>query len=131
MSDTPSTPASGAPAPDAAPVLDAERLEVYRVALEFQAQAALLATRGDAVIRDQLRRASLSVVLCIAEGAGQRSRAQKRHLYGIARGSAMESAAIVDVLRVRALVRPAECRQSRALLVRIVQMLTKLDQSLA
>jgi hypothetical protein len=71
MSDTPSTPASVAPAPDAAPVLDAERLDVYRVALEFQAQAALLATRCDAVIRDQLRRASLSVVLCIAEGAGQ------------------------------------------------------------
>jgi hypothetical protein len=36
----------------------------------------------------------------------------------------MESAAIVDVLRVRGLVRPAECRQSRALLVRIVHAKT-------
>jgi hypothetical protein len=43
----------------------------------------------------------------------------------------MESAAIVDVLRVRAVAAPADCRQARALLVRIVQMLTKLAQSLA
>ena len=76
-------------------MLDAERLDVYRVALDFQSQASALALRADAIVRDQLRRARLSVVLNIAEGAGQRSRAQKRHLYSIARGSAMESAAIL------------------------------------
>jgi four helix bundle protein len=73
----------------------------------------------------------LSCVLNIAEGAGQRSRAQKRHLYSIARGSAMECAAVVDVLRVRGIAAPAEGRKARALLVRIVQMLTKLDRSLS
>ena len=130
MSDTPSTPASVAPAPHPAPFLDAERLEVYRASVSFHAQASALASRCDAVLRDQLRRASLSIVLNIAEGAGQRSRLQKRHLYGIARGSAMESAAIVDVLRVRELASPDDCQQARALLVRVVQMLTKLDQSL-
>ena len=130
MSDTPSTPASVAPAPHAAPFLDAERLDVSRVAVSFQGQAAALAVRCDAVLRDQLRRASLSIVLNIAEGAGQRSRLQKRHLYGIARGSATESAAIVDVLRVRELASADECQEARALLVRIVQMLTKLDQSI-
>jgi four helix bundle protein len=119
-----------APASDAAPLLDAERLDVYTVALEFQVQTSALASPCDAIVRDQLRRASLSIVLNIAEGAGQRSRAQKRHLYGIARGSAMECAAIVDVLRLRAIAEPAECRRARALLVRIVQMLTKLDRSL-
>jgi four helix bundle protein len=55
----------------------------------------------DAVLRDQLRRASLSVILNVAEGAGQRSRAQKRQHYNIARGSTMECAAIVDVIRIR------------------------------
>jgi four helix bundle protein len=130
MTNTPSTLSTGAPASDAAPLLDAERLDVYAVALEFQVQASGLALRCDAVVRDQLRRASLSCVLNIAEGAGQRSRPQKRHLYGIARGSAMECAAIVDVLRVRGVATPAECRQARARLVRIVQMLTKLDVSL-
>src|SRR5262245_45724382 len=120
MSPAPSNLGGVAPATGAAPLLDAERLLVYRVALEFQVQAAALALRVDAVLRDQLRRASLSCLLNIAEGAGQRSRAQKRHAYGIARGSAMECAAVVDVLRVRGLASPNACATARGLLVRIV-----------
>jgi four helix bundle protein len=130
MFKTPSTIATGAPAAEAAPFLDAERLDVYRLALEFNVMANAFAARSDAVVRDQLRRASLSCVLNIAEGAGQRSRAQKRNLYGIARGSAMECAAIVDVLRVRGVASPDEARDARAVLVRIVQMVTRLDQRL-
>ena len=130
MSQTPSTPAGGAPAPDAAPVLDAERLDVYRVALEFNVQAAALALKCDAVLRDQLRRASLSIPLNLAEGTGRRSLAQKRHFYSIARGSAVECAAIVDVMRVQGIASSTECAQARTLLIRIVQMLSKLDQSL-
>lgn len=130
MIKTPSTLATSAPAPDTAAVLDAERLDVYAVALEFHAAATVFAARADAVVRDQLRRASLSCVLNIAEGAGQRSRAQKRNLYGIARGSALECAAIIDVLRLRAVVSAVEAAGARALLVRMVQMLTKLDARL-
>ena len=130
MRHNPSTLATGAPAHDDAPVLDAERLDVYRVALEFHQAATLLASRGDAVLRDQLRRASLSIVLNIAEGAGQRSRPQKRRFYSIARGSAMESAAAVDVLRATGLVTADERREARGLLVRVIQMLTRLDRSL-
>jgi len=137
MSNTPSTHSTVAPASDSAPsrgereiLLDAERLDVYRVALEFQSRAAGLALRADAVVRDQLRRASLSIVLNIADGAGQRSRAQTRHLYAIARGSAMESAAILDVLRGFGVASATEARTARALSVRIVQMLTRLDQAL-
>jgi four helix bundle protein len=130
MTQTPSTLATGTPAPETAPVLDAERLDVYAVALEFNVTATVLAARADAVVRDQLRRASLSCVLNIAEGAGQRSRAQKRNLYGIARGSALECAAIIDVLRLRAVASAVEAASARALLVRMVQMLTKLDARL-
>jgi len=83
MTNTPSTHSTGAPALDSTPLLDAERLQVYNVALEFQTLASALAMRTDAVVRDQLRRASLSCVLNIAEGAGRRSRAQKRHFYSI------------------------------------------------
>jgi len=126
MSSTRSTQPTGAPAP----VLDAERLDVYRLALELQVAAAAIDLRRESVLRDQLRRASLSVPLNIAEGAGQRSRAQKRRFYGIARGSAMECAAIFDVLCLRGLVPPRDCHQARSLLVRVVQMLTKLDRAL-
>jgi four helix bundle protein len=131
MFDTRSNHSTVAPAPDAAPVLDAERLDVYRVAVELQVPAAEIASMADAVLRDQLRRASLSVPLNVAEGAGQRSKAQKRRFYGIARGSAMECAAIVDVLLARGLAEATNCRRVRTLLVRVVQMLTKLDQSLS
>ena len=131
MINTPSTLSTGAPASDSAPLLDAERLIVYGVALEFQVTASAPALRADAVVRDQLRRASLSCVLNIAEGAGRRSPAQKRHFYSIARGSAMESAAILDVLRSHGVASHVEWRQARALVVRIVQMLTKLDQALS
>jgi len=130
LSQTPSTPASGAPAPDAAPVLDCERLDCYQVALEFHVQASALALKCDAVLRDQLRRAGLSIPLNIAEGSGRRTHAQKRHFYSIARGSALECAAIIDVLRVQGVAAATECLQARALIVRIVQMLSKLDQSL-
>ena len=146
MIKTPSTLATGVPAPSAAPgqlgeveheseresaaFLDAERLDVYQVALSFNAAATLLAGRGDSILRDQLRRASLSCVLNIAEGAGRRAQGQKRQFYSIARGSAMECAAIVDVLRVRGLASAEEARKARGMLVRIVQMLTKLDRSL-
>jgi len=130
MSHPPSTQSTVAPAPDSAPMLDAERLDVYAVALQFQGLATVLASRADAVVRDQHRRASLSCVLNIAEGAGQRSRPQKARFYAIARGSAMECAAIADVLRLSASASSAESRQARSLLVRMVQMLTRLDQSL-
>jgi four helix bundle protein len=106
--------------------LDAEKLHVYAVAIEFQMLAAALSPKGQAVLRDQLERASLSIVLNVAEGAGQRSRPSKGRYYAIARGSANECAAVIDLLRVRGLASEAACSKARELLVRIV--LTKLQQ---
>lgn len=111
--------------------LDAEKLQVYAVAIEFQALASALSPKGQPVLRDQLERASLSIALNIAEGAGQRSRPNKSRFYSIARGSANECAAIIHLLRVRGLASEASCSQARELLVRIVQMLTKLQQRMA
>lgn len=111
------------PAPAA---LDPQRLEVYAVALDFHARAAgLVPKHGQAHLRDQLARASLSIVLNIAEGAGRFSWPDKGRFYGMARGSACECGAILDVIEPQS-ASPAECREARALLVRIVQMLTKL-----
>lgn len=56
-----------------APVLDAEKLVVYHLALELQLLASGLVPGHHRVLQDQLERASLSVVLNIAEGAGRRS----------------------------------------------------------
>jgi four helix bundle protein len=108
--------------------LDAEKLQVYAVAIQFQTLAAALSPKGQAVLRDQLERASLSIALNIAEGAGQRSRPSKNRFYSIARGSANECAAVLDLLRAPGLASDAACSQAREQLVRIVQMLTKLQQ---
>lgn len=45
----------------------------------------------------------------------------------MARGSAMECAAIVNLALVRDLAPYHDCRRGRSLLVRLVQMLTKLQ----
>ena len=109
--------------------LECERLDVYRVAREFDAFAArLLPRRGHSGLRDQLERASTSIVLNIAEGCGRFARAEKAHFYLIARGSAMECAAVLDVALSRGLVSAAAYRHGRGLLVRVVQMLTRLAQ---
>jgi len=114
-----------------APVLDAEKLVCYDLALELQVLCGTLSPASHRVLQDQLERASLSVVCNIAEGAGRRSRKDKRRMYAIARGSATETAAIVDVLRLRHLASEAQCRSARSLAVRVVQLLTKLDRALA
>jgi four helix bundle protein len=110
-----------------APFFDHERLEVYQVAVEFHALACtLIASRGLRNLRDQLERASLRVVLCIAEGAGRTSQPDKRRYYEMARGSATESAAALDVLRVRRLIDPDRYGAARDLALRLVQMLSRL-----
>jgi len=111
-------------------VLDAEKLEVYALALELHAFAASKVPTLSRVLRDQLERASLSVVLNVAEGGGRRSRKDKARHYTYARGSATEVAASFDVLRIRKLAPASECARGRSLAVRVVQMLTKLTVSL-
>lgn len=119
------------PAPGPEPILDFERLDVYRVALEFQALAtSIVLPAGHREVRDQLDRAALSIVLNTAEGAGRSSAADKARFFSMARGSAMECAAVLDVLRAGGLVPRTVCVQGRSLLVRIVQMHTRLCQRL-
>ncbi len=118
---------AAAPADNRVPELDPERLDCYRVALELAVLAQALVPRGHRELRDQLTRASLSVPLNVAEGCGRRACGEKAHFYAIARGSAMECAAVVDVVRSLGLAPVAACKEARWLTVRIVQMLTKLE----
>jgi four helix bundle protein len=106
---------------------DFERFDVYRVAREFQQLVpGLVPRRGYAALRGQLDRASSSILLNIAEGCGRFSRPEKAQYYTIARGSAMECAAVLDVLSSRGLLSAAMHRDARGLLLRVTQMLTKL-----
>jgi four helix bundle protein len=107
--------------------LDFQKLDCYQVALQFNALAARLVPRGHRELRDQLTRASLSITPNIAESAGRTSPTDKARFIAIARGSAMECAAIVDVLLSMGVASIGVCRDARVLLVRIVQMLTRLE----
>ncbi len=78
-----------------------EKFKAYQLALDFIVAANQLIEkipRGNAHLVDQLRRASMSIALNIAEGSGKTSRKDKIRFYSIARGSALECGAILDVL---------------------------------
>ena len=116
---------------ESTPVLSHARLDVYRCAIELLAVTTRIREaipRGNADIADQLRRASLSIPLNVAEGAGKTSTAEKRKDYAIARGSALECAAILDVCVVLGIVDPPAVQPANALLARIVGMLTKMTR---
>jgi four helix bundle protein len=111
-------------------VFDHERLDAYRVARELVALVGELLKRNlSRDLRDQLDRASTSILFNIAEGAGKTARADKQRFYEIARGSAMETAAQLDLLQLRGTITQAQYRTARTLLVRIVQMLSRLSAS--
>ena len=85
------------------PRLDYENLDVYRCAIEFLRLALRVASslpRGESELRKQLKTAAMSVTLNIAEGTGKPSPADRAHAHAIARGSAMECGALVDVCAI-------------------------------
>jgi four helix bundle protein len=82
--------------------------------------------RRSAVLRDQIERASLSIVANIAEGAGVRTPKERERHLGIARGSAMECGALLDASRLRGMCSPDQHQCGKQKLVRIVSMLTRM-----
>jgi|ERR1041384_3707584 four helix bundle protein len=107
---------------------DHEKLDVYQEALDFCGWVGeFLATiETKAAAKDQLDRASTSIPLNIAEGNGKFSARDRARFIEMARGSALECAACLDVLRVRRLTGAEEIAAPKEKLVRIVQMLVGL-----
>ena len=113
---------------------DHEKLEVYQAALEFMVMAndiVELMPRGKGYLANQLQRAATSIPLNIAEGAGEFSSKEKARFYRIARRSATECAAIIDLCYRVKLIEAHNYQPSRTQLLRIVSMLTKLTQAFA
>jgi four helix bundle protein len=102
------------------------KLDVYQCALEALPLSYELAERADSETKRQLRRAALSVNLNIAEGTG-RCDDDQRQVYRIARGSALECAAVLDALQALGRVTREEAAPLEELLVRVVAMLTKMS----
>ena len=79
---------------------DHEKLHVYQQSIAFVAWADEIIQRcpDKAAVKDQLDRASTSIPLNIAEGNGKWSSRDRCRFLEIARGSAVECAACLDVL---------------------------------
>ena len=113
---------------------DHEKLDVYKAALDLVAFAECIVAAmppGRATLADQLRRAAGSVPANIAEGAGEFTRRDKARFSRIARRSATECAAHIYVCMRLALTDAQKHQGCRALLLRIVSMLTGMVLALA
>ena len=111
--------------------LDHEKLEVYQASLAFIGWLEPLLRRlpkGLAVF-DQLDRASTSIPLNIAEGNGKFTKPDRCRFFDHARGSALESAAALDVLVARGLCTPQDVQPGKERLWSIVSMLVGLIRS--
>jgi four helix bundle protein len=112
--------------------LDHENLDVYHASLDFLVLAESLVAalpRGRSHLADQFTRAALSVTLNIAEGAGKFSPGDKRRYYLSARGSATESAALLDVWHRLGFASEEQVRSGKAMLESLVARLVNLARS--
>ncbi|MEX0322492.1 MAG: four helix bundle protein [Puniceicoccaceae bacterium] len=106
-----------------------EKLDVYKLAINYVSFAVRVSVqlKGDnRHAKDQWLRASQSIPLNIAEGNGKTTPADRRRFFEIARGSALECAAIQDVLEVLNILSPNDNRKHKNDLDRIAAMLSRL-----
>ena len=109
------------------------RLEVYRLAVRFAGEVDPIlrrVPRWRAPVRDQLLRATCSILANIAEGTGEHSPRDKARFYRIARRSAAECAALLDLLFVSEVAAPGEVHAAHQLLARIAALLTVMAKRL-
>lgn len=104
---------------------DHEKLKVYNEAVAFVAWVGPLVDELPAKLaaRDQLDRASTSIVLNIAEGNGKRSKSERCRFFDIARGSTVECAACLDVLVARKKLSADKAEDGKNRLVEVVSMI--------
>lgn len=82
-------------------MLSYQKLEVYKKAFLLNKTVYTLIKENPkipAYAKNQLGRASLSIVLNIAEGSAKFTKKDRRSFFVIARGSVFESAAIIEIL---------------------------------
>ena len=108
-----------------------EKLNVYQRSLEFIEFVNKNINFGKSRVNviDQLDRASTSITLNIAEGTGKFTGRDKCRYYDIARGSAVESAACLDILARKKMITENSKEVGKAILQEIVSMLFGLIKS--
>lgn len=110
---------------------DHEKLKVYQKAIEFVKWSTNLmdSINTKEPIIDQLKRASYSIPLNIAEGNGRFSSKDRCHFFDIARGSVLECSSCLDIIKVKQLAGEQDIDFGKKLLFEIVAMLIGLIKS--
>ena len=110
------------------PQFDHEKLNVYQESIRFVSWAddLLQSIPKSIAAHNQLDRASTSVPLNIAEGNGKHTPADRCRFFDIARGSALECAACLDVLVAKKMIEGGMEDEGKGSLVKIVSMLVGL-----
>lgn len=111
-----------------------ESLKVYQRSIEFVVWSTRLCNSNDRIvgeIHSQFKRAFISIPLNIAEVSGKQTAKDQARFYDIARGSALECGACLDVLVAMQIVPSSEIVSGKSFLIEIVAMLTALSKSIA
>lgn len=110
---------------------DHEKLQVYQRSLSSVAWGTDLLEQcpAKAAVVGQLDRASTSIPLNIAEGNGRYTPADRCRFFDVARGSALECAAALDVLVAKRLLSSEGIAAGKQILIEIVSMLHGLIRS--
>lgn len=110
---------------------DLHKLDAYRCALDLYRRIGRMVAqfpRGEADLRNQMRRASRSVPFNIGEGVGKRGRARAA-AYEIALGEAKELIVALDCVEIDDLAPREETLGAQEVADRVSAMLTKLIAS--
>lgn len=107
------------------PFFDHEKLRVYQDSIRFIEWATGVLDRCPKTIavHNQLDRASSSIPLNIAEGNGRYTAPDRCRFFDIARGSALECAACLDVLVAKKQLPAEDTASGKQILVSVVSML--------
>jgi len=81
-------------------MFDFQKLEIYKKAKVFHlnCKGLILSKKLDSYVKDQLGRASFSIVLNIAEGSGKFSKPDRKNYFVTSRSSVFECVAVLDIL---------------------------------
>ena len=106
------------------PTPSLHKFDAYLLALQFRRHVVRWLPLRRTELSDQLDRASISVPLNIAEGAGRSTPRERARHYTIARGSAVECLACLDLLELE--LSAPSTGEARTVLVRLLNVLTAL-----
>lgn len=101
---------------------------IYARSLELISLCVVVLERapsGYSFLSDQLKRASSSITLLFMEGCGRESRADRKRFFMMARGSAKEVSAILDVGHRFRIVRDDERERGRDMCDHLAAMLSR------